>query len=78
MGQTAAQAPHSMQAEASITYLPSPSEMAETGHSAEQAPQLMQSSVILYAMVVSPPRNTLACVSMLISYHGYDIIASVN
>ena len=45
-GQTLAQLPQSMHTSASITYLPSPSLMQETGHSAAQAPQLMQSSLI--------------------------------
>lgn len=54
-GQTPAQAPHSIQVSASITYLPSPSEIALTGHSASQAPQLMHSSLITYAMEIAPP-----------------------
>ena len=37
-GQASAQAPHERQASASISYLPSPSEIAPTGHSAAQAP----------------------------------------
>ena len=45
-GHTPAHAPHSMQESASITYLPSPAEIQETGHSASQAPQLMHSSEI--------------------------------
>ena len=49
-GQTEAQAPHSRQASASITYEESPSEMQLTGHSEAQAPQLMQASLILYAI----------------------------
>ena len=49
-GQTPAHAPHSMQVSASISNLPSPSEIALTGHSAAQAPQEMQSSEILYAI----------------------------
>ena len=39
-----------MQVAASISYLPSPAEIACTGHSASQAPQLMHSVLILYAM----------------------------
>ncbi len=54
-GQASAQAPHSMQASASITYLPSPSEIASTGHSAAQAPHEMQASSIMYAIEVLPP-----------------------
>ena len=50
-GQVPAQAPQLMQVSASMTYLPSPSEIAFTGHSAAQAPQLMHSSVILNAML---------------------------
>jgi hypothetical protein len=49
-GHESAQAPQSMQVSASITYLPSPSEIAPVGHSAAQAPQAMQSSEILYAI----------------------------
>ena len=37
-----------------ITYLSSPCEIAETGHSASHAPQEMQSSPITYAMIHSP------------------------
>jgi hypothetical protein len=40
-----------MQVSASISYLPSPSEIAETGHASAQAPQAMQASVILYAIL---------------------------
>ena len=40
-----------MQVSASITYLPSPSEMAETGHSSEQAPHATHSSLITYAIM---------------------------
>lgn len=46
-GQTLAQAPHSMQESASITYIPSPADMQLTGHSASQAPQEIQVSAIL-------------------------------
>jgi hypothetical protein len=45
-GQTLLQAPHSIQADASITYLSSPADIQLTGHSDSQAPQLMQASVI--------------------------------
>ena len=54
-GQVSAQAPHSMHLSASITYLPSPSEIASTGHSAAQAPQEMHSSPITYAIFSHPP-----------------------
>ena len=46
-GHTSAQAPQSMQVSASISYFPSPSEIAVTGHPSAQAPQLMQASEIL-------------------------------
>ena len=45
-GQVLAQAPHSMQVSGSISYLPSPSEIALTGHAAAQAPHAMHSSEI--------------------------------
>jgi len=43
-GHVPAQAPQSIHVSASITYLPSPSEIAPTGHSPAHAPQLMHSS----------------------------------
>ena len=49
-GQTDAQAPQSMQASASITYLVSPAVIALTGHSGSQAPQLIHESSIKYAI----------------------------
>jgi hypothetical protein len=54
VGQAASQAPQSRHASASITYLPSPSEIAPTGHSPAHAPHIMQASVILYAMIIPP------------------------
>ena len=45
-GHTFAQAPHSMHASASITYMLSPAEIHDTGHSDSHAPQLMQESLI--------------------------------
>lgn len=39
-----------MQVASSITYLPSPSEIALTGHASAHAPQEMQASVIVYAI----------------------------
>ena len=39
-----------MQVASSISYLPSPSEIALTGHASAHAPQEMQASVILYAI----------------------------
>lgn len=70
-GHTPAQAPHSTQASASITYLPSPAEIAFTGHSLSHVPQLMQSSEIIYAI-----KNTsivLAGIlsSSIILYHTF-------
>ncbi len=52
-GQTAAQAPQSMQASASILYCVSPAEIADTGHSLSQVPQLMHESVMVCAMKIS-------------------------
>lgn len=49
-GQTFAQEPQSMHALSSMMYLVSPAEMQLTGHSGSQAPQLMQSSLITYAI----------------------------
>lgn len=54
-GQTLAHVPQSMQVPASITYLESPAEIQDTGHSASQAPQLMHSSEIMYAIGRTPP-----------------------
>jgi len=51
-GHTFAQAPHSMQPEASITYLSSPAVITSTGHSGSQAPQLMHASVMTYAKMI--------------------------
>ena len=45
-GHAPAQAPQSMQASASITYIESPAEIAFVGHSSMQAPQLMHESLI--------------------------------
>ena len=50
-GQTPAQAPQEMQVSASITNLPSPSLIAETGHSSAHAPHATHSSLITYAMI---------------------------
>jgi len=49
-GQTLAQEPQSMQESASIMYLSSPADIQSTGHSGSQAPQLMHSSEMKYAM----------------------------
>ena len=53
VGQTPAQVPQEMQASASITYWLSPWEIALTGHSLSQVPQLTQESEITYAMIIS-------------------------
>jgi hypothetical protein len=45
-GQTASQAPQSMQVSGSITYWLSPAEMAPVGHSLSQAPQEIHASEI--------------------------------
>jgi hypothetical protein len=49
-GQTPAQEPQEIQVSGLISYLPSPSEIAFTGHSEAHAPQEMHSSPILYAI----------------------------
>ena len=54
VGQTSAQAPQSLHLSGSITYLSGPAVMAASGHSGSQAPQLMQSSVILWVMFQFP------------------------
>ena len=60
-GQSAAQAPHSMQAEGSISYLLSPWEIAPTGQVSLQLPQEMQSPEITYAMGnTSKKKNTFS------------------
>jgi len=46
VGQTAAQAPQSMQRAGSMTYWVSPAEIAPTGHSLSQEPQEMHASEI--------------------------------
>ena len=46
VGQASAHVPQSTHASASITYLPSPSEIAPDGHSPAQEPHITQSSVI--------------------------------
>jgi len=61
-GQAPAHAPHSIHASASITNLPSPSVIASTGHSEAQAPQLMQSSLIIYAIRKTPPYINLVLI----------------
>jgi hypothetical protein len=52
VGQVDAQLPQSMHLSGSIQRASFFSLMAVTGHSPSQAPQLMQASVILYAMAV--------------------------
>jgi hypothetical protein len=47
IGQTPAQVPHSIQADASITYLSSPCEIQLIGQALAQAPQLIHLSEIL-------------------------------
>ena len=50
-GQTPAQVPHPMHVFLSITYVVSPCDIHDTGHSAAHAPQLIHLSVILYAIL---------------------------
>jgi len=69
-GQTFAQEPQSMQAPSSITYFVSPAEMQLTGHSGSQAPQLMQSSLITYAMIFYPPHFTVTMMLIDSTQHG--------
>ena len=52
VGQAEAHTPQLMQILASITRLPSCSLIALCGHSPSHAPQFMQASEILYAMVI--------------------------
>lgn len=52
-GQTPLQVPHPIQAFGSISYLPLPSVMQDTGQAAAQAPQAIHLSVILYAIIVT-------------------------
>ena len=52
-GQTPAQVPQEIHADASITNLSSPCDMHPTGHSAAQAPQDIHLSVILYALILT-------------------------
>lgn len=54
-GHTPAHAPQLMQASASITQTPSPSEIAPTGHSPMHAPQPMHSPLIVNAIENTPP-----------------------
>ena len=51
VGHSASQVPHSRQASASITYFPSPSEIASAGQTAAQEPQATHSSEITYAII---------------------------
>lgn len=46
-GQESVQAPQSIQASASITYVPSPAEIASTGQVPSHAPHSIQASEIL-------------------------------
>jgi len=55
-GHASAQAPQSRQVSASITYLPSPSEIAPAGQASAQAPHWMQASLIAYAITVTSCR----------------------
>lgn len=72
-GQTPAHAPHSTQASASITYLPSPAVIAFTGHSLSQAPQAIHSSEITYAIFFTPP-----CVFIDRKNLLYNIVTTIH
>jgi hypothetical protein len=52
-GQFAAHDPHEMQLSASITYCPSPAEIAPTGQLPSHVPQEIQESLITNAMILS-------------------------
>jgi hypothetical protein len=54
VGQTPAQAPHSVHFSGSIQRVLSFSEIASTGHSLSQAPQFAHASLILYAILNLP------------------------
>jgi hypothetical protein len=56
VGQPSSQAQQSMQTSGSTTYFVSPSEIAETGQVAAQAPQLTHSSEITCA-ILNPPKK---------------------
>lgn len=74
-GQVPAQAPQEMQAASSITYFPSPSEIAFTGHSAAHAPHEMHSSEILYAILTAPPLESYSERRCLSSYPNCNIFS---
>ena len=82
-GHTSAQAPQSTHLSASITYLPSFSEIASAGHSLSQLPQAMHSSaLILYAIVKSSCYNNIvACILYHTvinkSYHNYELLYNI-
>jgi hypothetical protein len=72
-GQTAAQAPQSMQSSGSITYLSSPCDIAFTGHSIAHTPQEIQFSFILYDKVFTPLKVLkLVIVYLLFIYYFFD------
>ena len=66
VGQAASHVPHSRQTSASMTYFPSPSEIASAGHSLAHVPQATHSSEITYAMILSSFYND--CLSESFSY----------
>jgi hypothetical protein len=66
-GQTPLQVPHPIQAFGSISYLPLPSVMQDTGQAAAQAPQAIHLSVILYAIIVT----TFQFFSLLFLFYSY-------
>lgn len=58
-GHVSAQAPQSRHVSASMTYLPSPSEIAPAGHASAQAPHWMHASLIAYAIAVTSCYNSM-------------------
>jgi hypothetical protein len=72
-GHTFAQEPQSMQASSSMMYLVSPAVMQLTGHSGSHAPQLMQSSLITYAISYSSHKKHVGFPSFIVSHHGHAV-----
>lgn len=76
-GQTPAQEPQSMQVAASMTILPSPSEIALTGHCGSQAPQLIHSSLITYA-IIKNSSFTKCVISLYDIYRGNSTVNLIH
>ena len=71
IGHADSQAPQSMQAPASTTYFPSPSEIAPTGHEPAQLPHDTHASEIVCAIVKSSLLNI--DVNVMLNYFRYII-----